>query len=87
MHAPMCVRVGELPMNEKMSRYKCKKCGYVYNPEKGEIGWLKMYKTEDGKKAEYWAGQAVPGTPFEKLPDDWECPDCEATKDLFEKLE
>ena len=29
----------------------------------------------------------APGTPFEELPDDWVCPDCGATKDLFEKLE
>ena len=26
-----------------------------------------------------------PGTPFEKLPDDWVCPVCGATKDQFEK--
>ncbi len=24
-----------------------------------------------------------PGTPFAELPDDWVCPDCGATKDLF----
>ena len=27
----------------------------------------------------------APGTPFEKLPEDWTCPICGATKDLFEK--
>ncbi|NQT21227.1 MAG: rubredoxin [Planctomycetes bacterium] len=27
------------------------------------------------------------GTPFESLPDDWVCPECGATKDLFEKIE
>ncbi len=27
-----------------------------------------------------------PGTPFEDLPDDWTCPDCGATKDMFEKV-
>ena len=27
-----------------------------------------------------------PGTPFDKLPDDWICPVCGATKDQFEKL-
>jgi rubredoxin len=26
-----------------------------------------------------------PGTPFDKLPDDWACPICGATKDDFEK--
>ena len=29
----------------------------------------------------------VAGTPFEKLPEDWVCPVCGATKDLFEKEE
>ncbi|MCX7682187.1 MAG: rubredoxin [Anaerolineae bacterium] len=24
--------------------------------------------------------------PFEELPDDWVCPDCGATKDMFEKM-
>jgi rubredoxin len=28
----------------------------------------------------------APGTPFEELPDDWECPDCGAGKDRFEVL-
>lgn len=27
------------------------------------------------------------GTPFEELPDDWECPDCGATKDMFEPMD
>ena len=27
-----------------------------------------------------------PNTPFEKLPDDWTCPICGATKDQFEKI-
>lgn len=27
----------------------------------------------------------VPGTAFEDLPDDWTCPVCGATKDLFGK--
>jgi len=26
------------------------------------------------------------GTPFEKLPDDWHCPVCNAPKDAFEKV-
>ena len=26
-----------------------------------------------------------PGTPFGQLPDDWVCPTCGATKDMFEK--
>ena len=28
----------------------------------------------------------APGTAFEDLPEDWECPQCGATKDMFEKL-
>jgi rubredoxin len=28
-----------------------------------------------------------PGTSFEKLPDDWNCPLCGASKDMFEKEE
>jgi len=26
------------------------------------------------------------GTPFEKLPDSWVCPECGVGKDMFEKL-
>ncbi len=29
----------------------------------------------------------APGTPFEKLPEDWKCPVCGAPKDAFEKME
>lgn len=28
-----------------------------------------------------------PGTPFENLPEDWVCPSCGASKDLFDKLD
>ena len=31
-------------------------------------------------------GDIPPGTPFEKLPEDWVCPVCGASKDEFEKL-
>ena len=32
-------------------------------------------------------GQNIPaGTPFEKLPPDWECPVCFSGKDKFEKV-
>jgi rubredoxin len=27
----------------------------------------------------------APGTPFESLPDNWVCPICGASKDMFEK--
>jgi rubredoxin len=32
-------------------------------------------------------GGIAPGTPFEKLPDDWVCPICGAAKSEFRKLE
>ncbi|HNR44967.1 MAG TPA: rubredoxin [Methanofastidiosum sp.] len=32
-------------------------------------------------------GGIPPGTPFEKLPDDWTCPVCGASKSQFEKQE
>jgi rubredoxin len=32
-------------------------------------------------------GSIVPGTPFEALPEDWQCPVCGASKDEFKKLE
>ena len=28
----------------------------------------------------------APGTPFEKLPNEWVCPECGAGKDQFEKI-
>jgi len=32
-------------------------------------------------------GDIAPGTPFEELPEDWQCPVCGASKDEFEKFE
>ena len=29
----------------------------------------------------------APGTPWEKLPDDWVCPKCGAEKEFFEKVD
>ncbi len=29
----------------------------------------------------------APGTPFEKLPEDWRCPTCGAGKEVFEPVE
>jgi len=31
-------------------------------------------------------GGIEPGTPFEELPDDWICPECGASKDMFEQV-
>ncbi len=32
-------------------------------------------------------GNIAPGTSFEELPEDWQCPVCGASKDEFEELE
>ena len=29
----------------------------------------------------------APGTPFEDIPEDWVCPICQVSKDMFEPLE
>ena len=44
-------------------------------------GWV--YDPELGDQE----GRIPPGTPFEKLPDDWVCPVCGAAKSAFEKIE
>lgn len=43
-------------------------------------GWT--YDPEQGDEAHGIA----PGTPFEDLPDDWKCPLCGATKDMFQQV-
>jgi rubredoxin len=53
-----------------MKKYRCRVCGYIYDPEKGDR-----------------AGHVKPGTPFEDLPDGWECPQCHAPKAMFEVYE
>ena len=60
----------EKKKGEAMKKYRCKVCGYIYDPEAGDPD-----------------GGVSPGTPFEKLPDDWTCPVCGATKDEFEPEE
>jgi rubredoxin len=42
-----------------------------------------IYDPEQG----YDSQGVQPGTPFEKLPDDWTCPLCGATKDQFEPID
>ena len=51
---------------EKMKKYVCDVCGWVYDPEVGvpEAG-------------------IAPGTAFEDLPEDFECPLCSVGKDQF----
>jgi len=46
-----------------------------------------MYEMKDGRIWERWERQVMPGTPFEKVPDSWVCPRCEATRDHFEKID
>ncbi len=43
-------------------------------------GWV--YDSEKGDEAHGIA----PGTLFEELPDDWKCPLCGATKDMFQAV-
>jgi rubredoxin len=49
-----------------MKKYKCSVCGYVYDPEVGDLNQ-----------------EIPPGTPFEKLPNNWTCPICGAVKNDF----
>ncbi len=43
-------------------------------------GWIYDSKIGDPD------GGIVPGVPFEKLPESWQCPICGAAKDEFEKV-
>ncbi len=42
-----------------------------------------VYDPEEGDPQ----GGVAPGTRFEDLPDDWVCPVCGATREMFEKVE
>ena len=65
-----------------------------YVEEKKEVIKVKMAKYQcsvcgyiyDPEKGDPESGTA-PGTPFEKLPDDWVCPVCGASKSEFNKME
>lgn len=52
-----------------MKKYECNRCGYIYDPLKGDLD-----------------NNIEPGTAFEDLPVDWECPDCGASKEEFSEL-
>ena len=42
-----------------------------------------IYHEEEG-----WPEDGIPaGTKWEDIPEDWECPDCGATKDMFDMTE
>jgi flavin reductase (DIM6/NTAB) family NADH-FMN oxidoreductase RutF/rubredoxin len=66
--APTYIKEEKQKEGVMSGKYKCKVCGYIYDPEKGD--------PDSGIK---------PGTPFEKIPDDWVCPICGAPKSEFEK--
>lgn len=51
------------------SKYHCKVCGYIYDPQNGDP-----------------SQEIKPGTPFEDLPDSWQCPECGVNKEQFEKI-
>jgi rubredoxin len=53
-----------------MRKYKCTVCGYIYEPENGDM-----------------EGGIDPGTAFEDLPGDWECPVCGAGASEFRPLD
>ena len=57
-------------MVQKMQKYQCDYCDYIYDPAVGD--------TEHG---------IPPGTPFEALPDDWICPECNVGKIDFSPIE
>jgi rubredoxin len=42
-----------------------------------------IYNPEDGDPG----SNVPPGTPFEKIPNDWKCPVCGAPKESFEKID
>lgn len=52
----------------KMVKYRCRICGYIYDPALGDP-----------------ESDIAPGIPFDKLPEEWVCPVCGASKDEFEK--
>ncbi len=52
-----------------MHKFKCRICGYIYDPAAGDPG-----------------GNVMPGTPFERIPEDWVCPVCGASKEEFEEI-
>ncbi len=51
-------------------KYRCKVCGYIYDPEKGDY---------DGRII-------FPGTPFEDVPPNWVCSVCGVGRGEFEAL-
>jgi len=56
-------------------------CGYIAHKYQCTLcGYI-----YDPEKGDPDSG-AAPGTPFEKLPSDWVCPECGAAKDDFKEM-
>ena len=53
-----------------MDKWECMICGYIYDPEVGDLD-----------------NDVDPRTSFERISDEWACPECGAGKEDFEKLE
>ncbi len=68
--APTYVEKEKLKEVKKVKKYRCKVCGFIYDPELGDPD-----------------GGIAPGTKFEDIPDDWVCPVCGVSKDMFEEIE
>lgn len=68
--APTYIEEEKREEKGKFKKYRCKVCGYVYDPEVGDA-------TQNVRA----------GTPFEKIPDNWTCPVCGASKDDFIEIE
>ncbi|MFC1914993.1 flavin reductase [Chloroflexota bacterium] len=68
--APSYIEESRDEKSNKMAKYKCSVCGWVYDPEIGDQ-----------------EGGIGPGLPFEKLPNEWVCPVCGATKSNFGKID
>ena len=69
-YSNLAVENRTIEKEDRMDKYVCQVCGYVYDPAQGD--------PDNG---------VVPGTKFEDVPDDWECPVCGASKEEFEKEE
>ena len=68
----MTTRLNENQVNEMVNK--------IDEYQWGHCGYI--YDTEVGEPD----GGIAPGTAFEDIPDDWTCPVCGVSKDMFEKI-
>jgi rubredoxin len=82
-------------------RALCLRASWWFDGDSFETGHFSR-KTKGGSTMEKWEclacgyiydpavgdpdGGIAPGTRFEDIPDDWVCPQCGASKDMFEKM-